>query len=188
LKTIVIDNYDSFTYNLVRYIHLATGVEPLVVRNDAFELGFIDQFDVIVLSPGPGLPSDAGLLLKVIERYHQTKKILGVCLGHQAIGEFFGCSLRLLDEVKHGVATKLNFVEKDLIYRNIPNETLVGRYHSWVLDEKKISKEITITSMTDGEVIMGLRHKTLPIYGVQFHPESILTTEGLKIIENFYKI
>lgn len=188
MKTIVIDNYDSFTYNLVRYIHIVSREEPVVVRNNEFDLDFIDNFDCIVLSPGPGLPSDAGLMPELINRYYKTKKILGVCLGHQAIGEFFGFKLKQLEEVKHGVATQLSILNKDCLYRSVSNLTMVGRYHSWVLENKKVPENILITSLTDDNIIMGIRHKDYPIYGVQFHPESILTTDGLKIIENFYKI
>lgn len=188
LKTIVIDNYDSFTYNLVRYIHIITGEEPTVVRNDAFEIDFIDQFDVIVFSPGPGLPENAGLMLKVIERYYKTKKMLGVCLGHQALGVFFGSKLKQLEEVKHGISTPLIIKSNDFLYKDISNQTLIGRYHSWVIDKESISDSLIVTSTTDDNVIMGIRHEKYPIYGVQYHPESILTTEGLKIIKNFYQI
>lgn len=188
LKTIVIDNYDSFTYNLVRYIHIVTKLAPVVVRNNEFEIDYINDFDVIVFSPGPGLPKDAGLMMEVLKQYAKTKKILGVCLGHQAIAEFFGNELRQLAEVKHGVASELRIIKHDSLYAGVPNSSKVGRYHSWVVDETKLSNELEVTAVADNTIIMSFKHKKLPIFGVQYHPESILTTYGLKIIENFYKI
>lgn len=188
MKTIVIDNYDSFTYNLVRYIHIVTKIEPMVVRNNELDLDFIEEFDVIVFSPGPGLPKDAGLMMAILERYYKTKKILGVCLGHQAIGQFFGIPLRQLNEVKHGVSSELNVIEAGSLYEDVPVTSEVGRYHSWVIDENKINDKIEVTAIADNTVVMSIRHKYLPIFGVQYHPESILSTYGLKIIDNFYKI
>jgi len=186
LKTIVIDNYDSFTYNLVRYIHIVTNKEPVVVRNNEFDINFIEEFDVIVFSPGPGLPKDAGLTMKILERYYKTKKILGVCLGHQAIGEFFESQLRQLDDVKHGVVSELNVINDNILYNNLPKSIEVGRYHSWVIDEKTVNSVLEVTAIADNNIIMSIKHKTLPIFGVQYHPESILSNCGLKIIDNFY--
>ena len=188
MKTVVIDNFDSFTYNLVRYIHLVTNTKPHVYRNDEFELEDLDRFDVIVLSPGPGLPHEAGKMMGVLSRYATTKKILGVCLGHQAIAEYFGCKLKQLDEVKHGVSSPLVIQNRKGLFDNIVNNTLVGRYHSWGVDNDEFSKELVVTARTEDNAIMALKHRYLPVYGVQFHPESILTQEGLKIINNFYKI
>lgn len=188
VKTIVIDNYDSFTYNLVRYIHMVSGERPTVVRNDAFNIEYINNFDTIVLSPGPGLPSDAGLMMDVLKKYSRTKKILGVCLGHQAIAEFFGSELKQLKQVKHGVSSSINIYNSSGIYEGVKNSIEVGRYHSWTVDKQRISKELIITAETEDMEIMSIKHDSLPIFGVQYHPESILTTYGLKIIENFLKI
>ena len=187
MKTVIIDNYDSFTFNLARYIAMVTGEFPHVVRNDKFDLGELDDYDCIVLSPGPGLPKDAGLTMATIEAYHRTKNILGVCLGHQALGEFFGGRLKQLSTVQHGVATPINIIKRGGVFKGIPNRTKVGRYHSWALDTYKLPRELQITSITDDDTIMSLRHKLLPIYGIQFHPESILTKHGLQMIENFYR-
>ncbi len=188
MKTVVIDNFDSFTYNLVRYIQIVTKEKPTVYRNDNFELQDLEKFDVIVLSPGPGLPNEAGKMMSVLKRFASTKKILGVCLGHQAIAEYFGCKLKQLDEVKHGVSSPLTIQNTKGLFTKIENNTLVGRYHSWIVDNNNFSKELFVTATTDDNIIMALKHCYLPIYGVQFHPESILTQEGLKIINNFYEI
>ncbi len=188
MKTIVIDNYDSFTYNLVRYIHIVSGEKPIVVRNDAFKIEEIEAFDTIVFSPGPGLPEEAGLMMEVLKHYETSKKILGVCLGHQAIAEHFGSRLKQLDKVKHGVASEVFIKNFSGIYKGVPQNIEVGRYHSWCVDEKQLSSNLLVTAVTKDEQIMSFKHKELPIYGVQYHPESVLTTYGLKIIENFLKI
>lgn len=188
MKTVVIDNFDSFTYNLVRYIQIVSHKKPTVYRNNNFELKDLEKFDIIILSPGPGLPNEAGKMMAVLQKYASTKKILGVCLGHQAIAEYFGCSLIQLEEVKHGVASPLTILNENGLFKNIENKTLVGRYHSWVVSNQNLSKSIEITATTNDHTIMALKHCSLPIYGVQFHPESILTVEGREIINNFYKI
>ncbi len=188
MKTVIIDNFDSFTYNLVRYIHIVTKKKPCVYRNDNFNLSDLEQFDVIILSPGPGLPKEAGKTMEVLKTFSSSKKILGVCLGHQAIAEYFGSQLTQLTEVKHGVSSPLSIIKKEGIFKNITNNTPVGRYHSWTVAKNQLSKDLIITATTTDDTIMALKHCTLPIYGVQFHPESILTTEGIKIIDNFYKI
>ena len=154
-------------------------------RNDQFEMSELEKFDKIVLSPGPGIPSEAGLLLKVIETYKDKKPILGVCLGHQAIGEYFGAKLTNLSDVYHGVQTPAKIVVDDYIFRNLPNEILVGRYHSWVVDNANLPSCLEVTATSPEGYIMAIRHKTFDIRGIQFHPESVLTPEGKNIISNF---
>jgi anthranilate synthase component 2 len=185
MKTVIIDNYDSFTYNLVHYIEEINDERPIVLRNDKFELNDLEKFDIIVLSPGPGLPKDAGLLMDVIEKYHKTKVILGVCLGHQALGEFFGSKLKNLSQVYHGVDCELDKLSDVVIYGDSDTVT-VGRYHSWVVDPVNFSSELEITSIDNDGEIMSLKHKTLPIHGVQYHPESVLTPEGKQLLRNFF--
>ena len=184
-KIAVIDNYDSFTYNLVHYLEdLNAGVS--VYRNDEFELEELEIFDKILLSPGPGIPDEAGLLKAVISKYAESKSILGVCLGQQAIGEVFGGTLINLDKVFHGVATKVTkSVTDEALFDKLPNEFEVGRYHSWVVANKGFPDVLEITSVDESGQIMSLRHKTLDIRGVQFHPESVLTPFGKQILENW---
>ena len=184
-KIAVIDNYDSFTYNLVHYLEdLNAGVS--VYRNDEFELEELEKFDKILLSPGPGIPEEAGLLKAVISKYAESKSILGVCLGQQAIGEVFGGTLINLDKVFHGVATKVTkTVTDEALFDKLPNEFEVGRYHSWVVANKGFPDVLEITSVDESGQIMSLRHKTLDIRGVQFHPESVLTPFGKQILENW---
>lgn len=184
---VVIDNYDSFTYNLVHYLKLL-GSKVTVVRNDEFELEELEQFDKIVLSPGPGIPSEAGLLKAVIQKYYETKSILGVCLGQQAIGEVFGGSLINLEKVHHGVAATIKLtVSDELLYEGLPQQLEVGRYHSWVVSKENFPEDLEITSEDASGNIMSLRHKRWDVRGVQFHPESVLTPHGKKIIENWLK-
>ncbi|MFZ4670620.1 MAG: anthranilate synthase component II [Flavobacterium sp.] len=184
-KIAVIDNYDSFTYNLVHYLEdLNAGVS--VYRNDEFELEELEKFDKILLSPGPGIPEEAGLLKAVISKYAESKSILGVCLGQQAIGEVFGGTLINLDKVFHGVASKVTkSVTDEALFDKLPNEFEVGRYHSWVVANKGFPDVLEITSVDESGQIMSLRHKTLDIKGVQFHPESVLTPFGKQILENW---
>lgn len=185
MKILVFDNYDSFTYNLVHYLEKVTNMEIEVHRNDKIKLEDIDQFDKILLSPGPGIPSEAGILLEVIKKYSATKSILGVCLGQQAIAESFGGSISNLNEVFHGVATPIDIIADDNLFKNIPKKINAGRYHSWIVNKNDFPKELEITAVDEMGNIMGLRHKTLDVKGVQFHPESILTEHGLQIIENW---
>jgi anthranilate synthase component 2 len=185
MKILVFDNYDSFTYNLVHYLEKVTDALIEVHRNDEIELPEIERFDKILLSPGPGLPADAGILLDIIKAYASTKNILGVCLGHQAIAEAFGASLINLNEVFHGVATPVEILNKDVLFENIPSQINVGRYHSWVVNKNDLPEELAITCVDELGNIMGIRHKTYNIHGVQFHPESILTEYGLEIIKNW---
>jgi anthranilate synthase component II len=182
-KIFVIDNYDSFTYNLVHYLE-ELGAEVKVKRNDQFELSEPEAYEYLLLSPGPGIPDEAGLLKAAIEKYAPSKKILGVCLGQQAIGEVFGASLTNLDTVFHGVATPVEVAEEDLLFNGLPKSFEVGRYHSWVV-QTPLPDALIATSFDDQQQLMSLRHKTLPIRAVQFHPESILTPYGKKILENW---
>jgi anthranilate synthase component 2 len=184
LKIVVIDNYDSFTYNLVHYLE-DLGATVTVFRNDEFELKELEVFDKIVLSPGPGIPDEAGLLKEVIKMYAKTKSILGICLGLQAIGEVFGGTLINLEKVYHGVASKITIIENDAIFTNLPNEIEVGRYHSWVISNDNFPQNLIITSVDENKQIMSVKHSVYDVRGVQFHPESILTPDGKKILENW---
>lgn len=184
MKIVVIDNYDSFTYNLVHYIE-DLGATVTVFRNDAFELKELEVFDKIVLSPGPGIPEEAGLLKEVIQTYAKTKSILGICLGMQAIGEVFGGTLTKLENVFHGVVSKITIIENDFIFNKLPNEMEVGRYHSWVISNDSFPQNLIITSVDENKNIMSIKHSVYDVRGVQFHPESILTPEGKKIVENW---
>ena len=185
MKIAVIDNYDSFTYNLVHYLEDLNG-KVTVFRNDELELEELESFDKILLSPGPGIPDEAGLLKLIIAQYAATKSILGVCLGQQAIGEVFGGSLTNLDKVYHGVATKVNqTVSDESLFNDLPAEFEVGRYHSWVVSADAFPEVLEITSTDENGEIMSLRHKTFDVKGVQFHPESVLTPHGKTILKNW---
>ncbi|AOZ98283.1 anthranilate synthase component II [Flavobacterium commune] len=183
-KILVIDNYDSFTYNLVHYLE-DLNCEVTVYRNDEFELDEIAHFDKILLSPGPGIPDEAGLLKPVIAKYGATKSIFGVCLGQQAIGEVYGGTLSNLDKVYHGVATLVKtVVDDEILFQGLDNEFEVGRYHSWVVDAT-LPDVLEATSFDENGQVMSLRHKTFDVRGVQFHPESVLTPNGKKMLENW---
>lgn len=186
MKIVIIDNYDSFTYNLSHLLK-EQGAEVDVVRNDKFELKDLEQYDKIVLSPGPGIPSEAGLLLDVIRTYAGRKPILGVCLGHQAIGEVFGASLENLKEVYHGVQTEGTQLGNDYIFEGLPERVMMGRYHSWVVAKDSVPECLEVTAMSDDGEIMAMRHRQYDIHGIQFHPESVLTPEGKTIVGNFLK-
>lgn len=186
MKIVIIDNYDSFTYNLSHLLK-ELGAEVDVVRNDKFELKDLEQYDKIVLSPGPGIPSEAGLLLDVIRTYAGRKPILGVCLGHQAIGEVFGASLENLKEVYHGVQTEGTHLGNDYIFEGLPERVMMGRYHSWVVAKDSVPECLEVTAMSDDGEIMAMRHRQYDIHGIQFHPESVLTPEGKTIVGNFLK-
>ena len=183
-KIVIIDNYDSFTYNLSHLVK-ELGCEVAVVRNDQFRLEDLEQYNKIVLSPGPGIPSEAGLLLDVIRTYAGRKPILGVCLGHQAIGEAFGAELENLSDVFHGVATPCHIVADDPIFSGISRDITIGRYHSWVVSREGFPDCLEVTAVSDEGQIMALRHRELNVHGIQFHPESVLTPDGKKMIQNF---
>ena len=187
IRIFLIDNYDSFTYNLVHYFE-SFDAEVTVKRNDEFEVEEIEKYDKIVLSPGPGLPKDAGIMIDLIKKYAADKNILGICLGHQAIGEAFGASLYNLPKVYHGVKTEIYLSDpKDSIYENIEKTIEVGRYHSWVIKSDTLPQDFIITSADADKEIMSISHKSYNVKGLQFHPESILTEEGRKILFNFLK-
>ena len=184
-KVLVIDNYDSFTFNLVHYLE-ALDCEIIVLRNDEFELDEISHYENIILSPGSGIPSESGLLNKVVATYASSKKILGICLGQQAIGEVFGATLLNLNKVYHGVAKTIEvIVDDEILFNNLPNKLEVGRYHSWVIDTHNFPDDLEITSINDNGEIMSIRHKIYNVKGVQFHPESILTPHGKTILSNW---
>lgn len=188
-KILVIDNYDSFTFNLVHYIEKITGVYPTVFRNDEIALEEVSLYEKILLSPGPGVPSDAGICIDLIKQYATTKSILGICLGHQAIGEAFGSKLLNLTSVYHGVATPIMIVDNnDPLFLNIPSSIIGGRYHSWVVSGDNLPDCLKITCNDESGIIMGLSHKTYDVRGLQFHPESVLTEHGMDIISNWIKI
>ena len=184
MKIVIIDNYDSFTYNLSHLVK-ELGAEVNVVRNDEFELEALDAFDKIILSPGPGIPSEAGLLLEVIQHYAGRKPILGVCLGHQAIGEVFGGKLTNLSTVFHGVATEGTQLGNDYLFDGLPERITMGRYHSWVVDREGWPEALEVTALSDEGQVMALRHRKMDIHGIQFHPESVLTPDGRTMLENF---
>ena len=185
-KILVIDNYDSFTYNLVHYIESAGDFKVDVFRNDEINIDAIDRYDRIMLSPGPGIPSESGILKDLIAQYAPSKKIMGVCLGQQAMGEVFGGSIKNLDKVYHGVATDVEIVDpSEPLFSNLPAKFLVGRYHSWIVDRESIPDSLKITAVDKDGQIMAIRHRVYDVCGVQFHPESILTEYGQKIIINW---
>lgn len=195
MKILVFDNYDSFTYNLVHLVEKITHIKVDVYRNDQIPLEKVKDYDKIILSPGPGIPEEAGLLLPLIKEYASTKSILGVCLGHQAIGQAFGGTLTNLSTVFHGVATPIKIVKRQSsvvskdsrndLFTDLPDEIEVGRYHSWVVDKEGFPADLEITAIDETGMIMALQHKTFDVQGVQFHPESVLTPLGEKIMRNW---
>lgn len=185
MKVLVLDNYDSFTYNLVQYIQEILDQKIDVFRNDEISLDAVDNYDFIILSPGPGLPKDAGIMPALIQRYAANKSILGVCLGHQAIGEAFGAELENLTDVFHGVETPVDVVvEDEVLFQEMPKTFQAGRYHSWVVAKESLPAELEITAVDKAGVIMAMRHKQYDVKGVQFHPESIMTEHGMKMLGN----
>lgn len=187
MRILLIDNYDSFTYNLAHMLEEIEGVELEVIRNNHIPLNDIPLYDGVVISPGPGIPEEAGLLLQFLEQYSNKANILGVCLGHQAIGQFFGGSLINTSKVHHGISSSVQTVSEVGILKGIGNEFEAARYHSWIVDNENLPEELEVTARTADGIIMAMRHKTLPIECVQFHPESILTPKGKLIIENWIK-
>jgi anthranilate synthase component II len=188
MKVLVLDNYDSFTYNLVQYIQEILGQDVDVFRNDEISLQAVNAYDVIVLSPGPGLPADAGIMPSLLKIYAPDKCILGVCLGHQAIGEAFGASLHNLSRVFHGVATTMHQTGDALgFFQDVPQDFDAGRYHSWVVKKDTLPEELLVTAMDDQGEIMAMRHREYDIFGVQFHPESVMTPHGKQMLRNFLR-
>ncbi|MBW3466567.1 anthranilate synthase component II [Arthrospiribacter ruber] len=185
MRILVLDNYDSFTYNLVYIIRqLGFGSQMDIIRNDKISLEAVSGYDKILLSPGPGIPEQAGIMPELLKMYSPNKDILGICLGHQAIGEAFGGSLINLSEVVHGLASEVS-VEQDLLFVGIPEKFKIGRYHSWVINEKTLSPDLEVIARTPDGQIMGVRHKELKVKGLQFHPESVLTEHGSKMMQNW---
>jgi anthranilate synthase component 2 len=207
MKILVFDNYDSFTYNLVHLVEKIIHEKVEVYRNDEIALEKVKAYDKIILSPGPGIPEEAGLLLPLIKEYAATKSILGVCLGHQAIGEAFGGKLINLSTVYHGVATEIRIVNSELskvnegtdslftthyspgnLFEGLPNKLEVGRYHSWIVSDENFPADLEVTARDENNYIMGLQHKKYDVQGVQFHPESVLTPEGERIMRNWLQV
>ena len=204
MKILVFDNYDSFTYNLVHLVKKIVKDQLDVYRNDQIPLEKVKEYDKIILSPGPGVPQEAGLLLPLIKEYAQSKSILGVCLGHQAIGQAFGGSLINLTTVYHGVSTPVKVVKRETsnvkdvsrptshvshdLFKDLPDEIEVGRYHSWIVSDEDFPKELEVTARDDNGYIMALQHKTYDVQGVQFHPESVLTPDGETILRNWLRV
>lgn len=184
MKIAIIDNYDSFTYNL-RHLVNELGAEVTVMRNDRYAIGQLEPFDKLIFSPGPGIPSEAGLMLETIKAYAGRKPMLGVCLGHQAIGEAFGARLTNLSEVFHGVATEGTQLGNDYIFGSLPHRITMGRYHSWVVSREGLPECLEVTAESDDGLIMGLKHRSYDIHGIQFHPESVLTPQGRTIMANW---
>jgi anthranilate synthase component 2 len=185
-RILVIDNYDSFTYNLVYYIEKLTGISPAVYRNDEIFIEEVDNYEKILLSPGPGIPVDAGICIDLIKQYAPSKSILGICLGHQAIGEAFGARILNLSHVYHGIATKVVITElNDPLFVNVPPTIIGGRYHSWVVSADDLPECFRITCRDENGIIMGISHKVFDVRGLQFHPESVLTEYGMDIISNW---
>lgn len=187
-RIVIIDNYDSFTYNLVHAIKKISGQPVDVIRNDELQLSDLEQYDKIVLSPGPGIPAEAGLLMDIIKEFAPRKSMLGVCLGHQAIGEAFGANLTNMSHVLHGIATPISVTSPDpILFEGLPQTFEVGRYHSWIVDQKGLPDCLEVTSLDENGQIMSLKHKQYDVRGVQFHPESVLTPLGEQIITNWLK-
>jgi anthranilate synthase component 2 len=182
IKVFLIDNYDSFTYNLVHILR-GLGAELTIKRNDQFEISELEAYDKILISPGPGIPDEAGLIKEVIRTYAGKKPILGVCLGHQAIAEVYGGEIYNMDKVYHGVGTKIT-VDNDYMFKDLPAEIVVGRYHSWSVKDN-LPKELEVTAHDENGIVMALKHKKFDVRGVQFHPESILTPRGTELMKNW---
>jgi len=188
-RILLLDNYDSFTYNLVHAINEVSDHELEIAKNDEISLAAVEQFDFIILSPGPGLPNESGILNELIAQYGATKKLLGVCLGLQAIAEVYGAKLKNLDQVYHGIETPIYKTDmQSILYQDVADGFLAGRYHSWAIDQKNFGDQLLITSKDETGEIMSIQHKEYAVHGVQFHPESFLTKEGNKILRNFFEL
>lgn len=187
MKLLVLDNYDSFTYNLVHLVEKVSEIPFEVHRNDKITLSEVAAFDKVLLSPGPGLPKDAGIMPELIKQYASSKSIFGVCLGLQAIGEAFGAQLKNLDTVYHGIATPIHVTGNDILFKDCPTTFTVGRYHSWVVDRNTLTSDLIITAVDEQNEIMALKHQSYDVRGVQFHPESILSEYGETLLRNWLK-
>ncbi len=188
-KILMIDNYDSFTYNLVHALESITGKEVIVWRNDEVDMDKVEEFHSIILSPGPGIPSEAGQMPALLKRYASTKKILGVCLGHQCIAENYGGSISNLSQVYHGVGTPIKLNDDNhALFAKLDNPVIVGRYHSWIVDAENLPDELTVLATDEDGRIMAMAHKKDRVVGVQFHPESVLTPDGNRMLENWIKM
>ena len=187
MKIAIIDNYDSFVFNIIHYLEGVSNVEIILMKNDLIDWEVLENVDRIVLSPGPGIPSEAGELLKVISSFYKIKPILGICLGHQAIGEFFGAKLKNLSTPLHGTISSMTKISEDSLWEEIDFPTTIGHYHSWVVDSNNFPEVLEMLSIDELENIMALKHKYYPIKGIQFHPESVLTTFGKKMLFNWLK-
>lgn len=185
MKILIIDNYDSFTYNLVHMVEEIINQEVVVVKNDKIDAINIPDFDAIILSPGPGIPSEAGDLLRVIKEYSPQIPTLGICLGHQALAEIYNAKLMQLEHVHHGIGSNLKLESTDRIYQNLVEPIQVGRYHSWAINHEDLPDDLIVTARDENGIIMSIKHKKLPITSVQFHPESILTPQGKQMITNW---
>ncbi len=188
-RILVVDNYDSFTFNLVHILEAVSGVTPEVARVDEIEIDRLGDFDKLILSPGPGLPQESEALMELVSHAIELQKpILGVCLGHQAMGVATGAKLKNLDEVHHGVGHDLEISNNSLLFIGLPEKIVVGRYHSWVIDSESLDASWKVTSTDEQGEVMSMEHETLPFFGIQFHPESVLTPLGREILTNFVKL
>ena len=188
MQLLILDNYDSFTYNLVHLVEKVADIKIDVFKNDKINIEEVSRYDKILLSPGPGLPSEAGIMLELIKTYQANKSILGICLGLQAIAESFNCQLKNLNQVYHGLATPIKILKPYPLFNNCPPAFLAGRYHSWVIDEESVSQNLIITAVDNNQLIMAAEHPNFDVRGVQFHPESILSEYGETIIKNWLNI
>ncbi len=188
MRVAIIDNFDSFTYNLVHYVEDILQQEVDVFRNNLEDISVLLPYSHFILSPGPGLPQESGKLMEIIQKYGSSKKILGICLGLQAIGVHFGAHLHNLETIKHGVQEDIVHFENGLLFTDLPSKLEVGRYHSWSIEIPEKNAELTITAKDSDGCVMAIKHKTLPIEAVQFHPESIMTPMGKKMIENWLRL
>lgn len=187
MKVLIFDNYDSFTYNLVHMVEYILQQKIDVFRNDQLSMEEVKVYDKVILSPGPGIPSEAGKLLELLSTYKTSKSILGVCLGHQAIGEAFGGTLTNLTHVYHGIATPIDILQSNGIFEGLPKKINVGRYHSWVVNNEGLPPDLEVTARDESGMIMAMQHKNYDVTGVQFHPESVLTSDGEKLMRNWLK-
>jgi anthranilate synthase/aminodeoxychorismate synthase-like glutamine amidotransferase len=188
LKIVLIDHKDSFTFNIVEVLRQFNNHKLSVIDYSSISLKMVEEFDKIILSPGPGLPNDYKTTFEIIKKFYKTKPILGICLGHQAIGSYFGAELQNMKHVKHGVNQQIEINSKSKLFKSIPKKITVGLYHSWVVSRKHFPKELQITSVSNDNKIMSMEHENYPLYGIQFHPESFLTEYGATILTNFIEL